>query len=93
MTVTKKQLQSIIDTKLRAKARKDIQLKKYAVLSINHMLKNKAAGLFLAPSRGKTLITLFAFYILRKRKEVDKLIDDGYEYIKKQKIKSGKPRD
>jgi len=38
------------------------------------MLKNKAAGLLLAPSLGKTLITLFAFYILRKRKEVDTLI-------------------
>lgn len=73
-TVTKKQLQSIINTNLNAYAKETIQLKPYVVASVNHLLKNDHAGLFLAPSLGKTLITLLAFLIRQQRGEVNTLL-------------------
>jgi SNF2 family DNA or RNA helicase len=49
----------------------DITFDKYQVTSVHWLLANPFAALLLDPGLGKTVITLMAFYLLRRAKAID----------------------
>jgi SNF2 family DNA or RNA helicase len=51
-----------------------VKLEKYQATGVAHLLRRPAAGLVMDPGTGKTVTLLTAFYIMRKRKLMDKLL-------------------